>query len=60
MTSEISGDYSITDNVILFEDYVINVFTQRERELLTEFASNNGLEILKKILQPGPMEIRKQ
>ena len=48
LTSEISGAYSITDNVILFGDYNINFFNQREKELLTEFASNNGLEIVNK------------
>ena len=48
LISEISGAYSITDNVILFGDYNINFFNQRERELLTEFASNNGLDIVNK------------
>ena len=48
LTSEISGAYSITDNVILFGDYNINFFNQRERELLTEFASNNELDIVNK------------
>ena len=49
LTSEISGAFSITDNVILFGDYNINFFNQNEKELLTEFASNNGLEIVNKI-----------
>ena len=49
MTSEFSGAYSITDNVILFEDHDINFFNRREREFLTEFASNNGLDIVNKI-----------
>ena len=48
LTSEISGAYSITDNVILFVYYNINFFNQRKRELLTEFASNNGLDIVNK------------
>ena len=48
LTSEISGAYSILDNVILFGEYNINFFNQRERELLTEFASNNGLDIVNK------------
>ena len=48
LTSEISGAYSITDNVILFGDYNIIFFNQREKELLTEFASNNALEIVNK------------
>ena len=48
LTSEISGAFSVTDNVILFGNYNINFFNQREKELLTEFASNNGLEIVNK------------
>ena len=46
--SEISGAHSITGIVILFGEYNINFFNQREKELLTEFASNNGLEIVNK------------
>ena len=48
LSSEISSAYSITYNVILFGDYNINFFNEREKELLTEFASNNGLEIVNK------------
>ena len=48
LTSEISGAYSTTDNVIPFGDYNINFFNQSEKELLTEFASDNGLEIVNK------------
>ena len=59
LTSDISGAHSITDNIILFGDYNINYFHQIERELLTEFASNNGLELVFKNPQPGQMEIRK-
>ena len=53
LTSELSGAYSITDNVILFGDYDINFFNQRERELWTEFASNNGLDIVNKNTPTG-------
>ena len=45
LTSEISDAYSITDNVILFGDYNIIFFNQKERKLLREFDSNYRLQI---------------
>ena len=47
LTSEISGAHSITDILILFGDYKVNYFNQK-KEFLTEFASNNGLELVNK------------
>ena len=41
-------DNFLTDNVELFGDYDISFFNQRERGLLKEFASKNGLEIVNK------------
>ena len=48
LTSGILGAYSLTDNVLHFGDYNIIKFNQRKRQLLTEFASNNGLELVNK------------
>ena len=45
---KIAGAYLKTDNVILFGDYNINYFNHRERDLKTEFAANNGLELVNK------------
>ena len=48
LTSKNSVAYSTTDNVILFGDYDLNFFNQREKELFAEFASENGLESVNK------------
>ena len=44
LTSETSSAYSITDEVLLFGDY-LNYFNKRESTLVDEFASNSGLTL---------------
>ena len=44
MTSEISNNYSSTDNLILFGDYNITILKETGKQLLNNFIADNGLQ----------------
>ena len=46
LSTELSGAYSVTDNVILLGDYNLNYLNKIEKSKLDIFASNSGLEIV--------------
>ena len=46
LSTELSGAYSVTDNVILLGDYNLNYLNKTEKCKLDIFASNSGLEIV--------------
>ena len=46
LITELSGAYSVTDNVILLGDYNLNYLNKTEKSKLDIFASNSGLEIV--------------
>ena len=46
LSTELSGAYSVTDDVILLGDYNLNYLNKTEKSKLDIFASNSGLEIV--------------
>ena len=46
LSTELSGAYSVTDNVILLGDYNLNYLNKTEKSKLDIFASNSGLEMV--------------
>ena len=46
LSTEVSGAYSVTDNVFLLGDYNLNYLNKTEKGKLDVFASNSGLEIV--------------
>ena len=46
LSTELSGTYSVTDNVNLLGDYNLNYLNKTEKSKLDIFASNSGLEIV--------------